>query len=531
MISIVITLRNDDHGLNMIERVDAFLWGLDTWRTELGLDIELIVVEWNPPDDMPLLHEVLDTRGIPTTYYVVPKEIHYEFCNAEFIRLYQMIAKNVGIRRAKGDWVLATNPDLLFTRELADALRSEALDLDCYYRVPRYDVSARLLPIEKGMDYCIQLCANNIIRLRTNKPENLAAMACGDFTLAPQSAWRALRAYPEWPIWSIHIDGVFLHMLYTYGLQERVLRNPERAYHIEHENTWARYDDPEPFSQPKMLHRPHYLPIITKMLDDESPWIVNDQNWGLADCDEVEIAPNVIQLEGGTRPSQYAQWISVLSMAQNRRIYRDQTVSSLSMLASLVQDYEPDVIIELGTASGLSFRTWVDATLKTDTRIVTVDRGMKALELSMSVLPVKIDTPERVSLIQRDALAMDFSLLYRDTDKVLFYIDIHGELAMAYLLINTVERLPPGSLVIVDDLWYSEKRLGLDNVEAFFIQTVLPDIDPEVVGPRRWAHYWKGGSFFGFDEVIPLMAWLGKNKVELGIVPGAKLVYFEVQDE
>jgi len=33
--------------------------------------------------------------------------------------LYQMIAKNAGIRRARGEYVLATNIDILFSSELA----------------------------------------------------------------------------------------------------------------------------------------------------------------------------------------------------------------------------------------------------------------------------------------------------------------------------------------------------------------------------------------------------------------------------
>ena len=52
----------------------------------------------------------------------VPPELHRRFRHSENLPLFQMIAKNVGIRRARGRFVLATNIDILLSDELVRAL-------------------------------------------------------------------------------------------------------------------------------------------------------------------------------------------------------------------------------------------------------------------------------------------------------------------------------------------------------------------------------------------------------------------------
>jgi hypothetical protein len=53
--------------------------------------------------------------------------------------LYQRIGKNVGIRRARGQFCAATNIDILFSNELTDFLAKEALKAYSLYRIDRYD--------------------------------------------------------------------------------------------------------------------------------------------------------------------------------------------------------------------------------------------------------------------------------------------------------------------------------------------------------------------------------------------------------
>ena len=53
--SIVATARNDDHGGNLLHRMQIFVSGPLEQSRRRQLKAELIVVEWNPPPDRPRL--------------------------------------------------------------------------------------------------------------------------------------------------------------------------------------------------------------------------------------------------------------------------------------------------------------------------------------------------------------------------------------------------------------------------------------------------------------------------------------------
>ena len=235
-LSLVVASRNDDHGGNILKRMRLFLGGLLEQTRLHRFPIELIVVEWNPPADRPRLHEVLPKPGeddcLRLRYITVPAEIHSRYRRAREIPLFQMIAKNVGIRRARGAFILCTNIDLLFSDELFRSLSDQPLRQDTYYRANRCDVPDGIDP---HWDFPRQLhwCEHNIMRRlgrdlrykhfnleliglqkkgritkwlldkmalgmglywsRAKKSfHQLDLFACGDFTLMSREAWEAI---------------------------------------------------------------------------------------------------------------------------------------------------------------------------------------------------------------------------------------------------------------------------------------------------------------------------------------------------
>src|SRR5215467_1007233 len=125
-LSIVVTARNDDHGGSLLRRMQTFV---NCWIGQAkrhGLRSELIVVEWNPPSDRPLLRDALSwpaDLGLCTVRFAeVLPELHQRYRHAEVLPVYQMIAKNVGIRRARAPFVLVTNIDILLSDELVSYL-------------------------------------------------------------------------------------------------------------------------------------------------------------------------------------------------------------------------------------------------------------------------------------------------------------------------------------------------------------------------------------------------------------------------
>ena len=59
--------------------------------------------------------------------------------------------------------------------------------------------------------------------------------ACGDFTLMSKADWDRLRGYPEWEIYSWHIDSVLIYQAHYNLIQMHNLPTSHSIYHIEHD--------------------------------------------------------------------------------------------------------------------------------------------------------------------------------------------------------------------------------------------------------------------------------------------------------
>lgn len=179
-LSLVATARNDDHGGSLLSRMQAFV---NAWISQCRrhhLPSELIVVDWNPPMDQPALIEAikwpLDTHPCEVRFIQVPSEVHQRFRHAANLPLYQMIAKNVGIRRARGRFVLATNIDIIFSDELVCHIAQQNLKPDRMYRIDRHDV-LNDVPVDGTIEQQLAYCESHLIRVNARE---------GTFNLTPE---------------------------------------------------------------------------------------------------------------------------------------------------------------------------------------------------------------------------------------------------------------------------------------------------------------------------------------------------------
>jgi hypothetical protein len=161
LLSVVVTSRNDNHGGTLLRRMQTFVNHLLAQCQRHQLHAELIIVEWNPPADRPPLVEALrwpDEHSLCRVRIIeVPAALHQRFRHAQALPLFQMIAKNVGIRRARGRFVLATNIDILFSDELMQFLASGRLRPECMVRIDRMDVMTEVpvdAPVEEQLAFC-----------------------------------------------------------------------------------------------------------------------------------------------------------------------------------------------------------------------------------------------------------------------------------------------------------------------------------------------------------------------------------------
>jgi hypothetical protein len=168
-LSVVATARNDDHGGDLLARMRAFAHGLAAQCERHCIEAELIVVEWNPPADRVRLADAFewpDTPWCPIRIIEVPHELHVRLEHADRLPLFQMIAKNVGIRRARGEFVLATNIDILFSDELMQEIASRRLSPNHVYRVDRHDAAVLPDPAT-GVARMLEACDRNVVRICT----------------------------------------------------------------------------------------------------------------------------------------------------------------------------------------------------------------------------------------------------------------------------------------------------------------------------------------------------------------------------
>jgi hypothetical protein len=121
-----------------------------------------------------------DPSPCEVRFVEVPPEVHRRFRNSEVIPLHQMAAKNVGIRRARGKFVLATNLDIVFSAELMQFLAERRLERRRIYRIDRHDV-ASAIPVKATADQLVAFCQKNILRVFT---------AEGGFEFAPDGLRR-----------------------------------------------------------------------------------------------------------------------------------------------------------------------------------------------------------------------------------------------------------------------------------------------------------------------------------------------------
>jgi hypothetical protein len=327
--------RNDTHGGNLFERMQLFVDGLAEQAERFDLPLELIMVEWNPPADRPPLAEALrwePTENFQPQVITVPSDVHRSYPHHEGLPLFQMIGKNVGIRRAKAPYVLATNIDILFSDELFSFLKT-GLKPNAMYRVDRYDVLAELdgphlpspaecraLPVLRqhsrdGLLYpqghapvvahasparparvALKPAIKRLGRVATATLDRLVlpklhTNGCGDFTLTTREVWQGMHGYPEWPEYSWHIDGVVMFQAYAAGVEMIDLKPPMVAYHLEHGvgSGWtpesrSLFDRLDAAGVP-YLSTEEYGRLARKLVRTRGYQPYNDDAWGLAKVD------------------------------------------------------------------------------------------------------------------------------------------------------------------------------------------------------------------------------------------------------
>lgn len=290
MISIIVTTRNDDYDGCGLHRNQAFIRVLLALAKRHRLNAELVIVEWRPPLDRPGLADAIRwprDKTIPVRLIQVPEEIHRAIEHSDAIPFFQMQAKNIGVRRARGNWILCTNADLLYSEEMISYLRHAELSTLNYYRTARHDLELQRMPGRRSVDQWLAQCKRNVYLVNDRRKEGSPfTRACGDFVLMHRDEWFGLKAYPEVGRWSIFIDGLLLHAAWATGLIE--VRLPYPIYHLYHGGAWNVTEELA-IAYPSLDYKLEYRPWCKAMLEYGRCITPNDENWGYAEVEFDEI--------------------------------------------------------------------------------------------------------------------------------------------------------------------------------------------------------------------------------------------------
>jgi hypothetical protein len=327
-LSLVAAFRNDQYGGDLFGRASSFLRNVAWLSRRQRVPAEVILVEWCPLPNQPPLAEFLsgsDSRGsLPVRIVRVPRETAASrFDQADEIPLWIFTAKNVGVRRARSSFILATNPDVLFTPALFRAIGKRRLDMNSFYRTSRYDVTG--VPLDASPRTQLARCRKSVVRVnllggslrfdrptggvrllravrsyvseqRATQPRSRASRAArptdwihtnasGDFFLAHRSRWEEFRGYPEFAS-AGHLDSYICVMAASAGMRQVVFDGRRRLYHLEHPRAieWHLPEKPAHHVVPFET----FLQAANEMLLAGNPTVFNEPSWGLAEVDLPE---------------------------------------------------------------------------------------------------------------------------------------------------------------------------------------------------------------------------------------------------
>jgi hypothetical protein len=233
-LSIVVTGRNDGHGGDFNGRFLRTLSFNHDRLTERGIAYELVLVEWAPPADRPLLTDVV-REALPgvspaLASYLVDSRYHDACSLNPRLTYMEFLAKNVGIRRAKGRAILSTNADIYLGRKIVDALADVVIEPRTVYRATRVDV--KLGADESHVHWDLLEDQRNQTANKPIQPP-LYSGGSGDFLLLERSSFHALRGFNEiYRLARLGTDLNFLVKAYSSGF--RIVDIGGEVYHTSH---------------------------------------------------------------------------------------------------------------------------------------------------------------------------------------------------------------------------------------------------------------------------------------------------------
>ena len=289
-ISIVCAGRNDDYGGNFLDRLEYFLRSVDRFN----IPIEIVLVEWNPIPNQPKLSDIIKKWNDRLNYkhpiivLEVSKDDHLNFCdyyqqaNTKY-SFQEYPAKNVGIRRSKGKYILQTNPDNFYPLRTIAVI--ERLVLKGFNDIITAQPVRVDLPVVSSFDSLRNLGnasdLNEKLEILDNycRPKTYGSIyALGDFMLFKRDMAVESRGFFEYPLAIHHFEQTFVEAFCKSHPSSKLKRlKGISAFHFDHSRHLGGGLDP-------LAGASFIKQSVDKdlSLGPPVPTPKNDENWGLA---------------------------------------------------------------------------------------------------------------------------------------------------------------------------------------------------------------------------------------------------------
>ena len=278
-LSLVLTGRNDGYGGDFVERfVRTLRFNLQQLRSH-GVPYELVFVEWAPPAGRPLLYEqavreVPELEPASCSWLAVDPRYHTALSQNPRLEYLEFLAKNVGIRRARGEFVLTSNCDVFLGRHVLDVLARRGLERGALYRAPRHDIN--LPPGFASIDWRLledpAILAGPAHRL---KPPFMGS-ATGDFAMLDRRSFHDIRGFNEiYRVARIGIDRNLLVKVLSRGFRIVDIGGP--VYHVTHAGSYR-------LNPLEYAGREHESPYGDRRWHSAGVSYINPPTWGLAEA-------------------------------------------------------------------------------------------------------------------------------------------------------------------------------------------------------------------------------------------------------
>ena len=241
-ISAVIISRNDNYGGHLNERaIYAINSAINTYD-------EVFYIDWNS-ETHSLLYDIKDNLQLKGNlkHIVITPEVASILTNndPQAQKCCEVLARNIGIRRATGDYIVSTNIDIIHPKreDIENIINSS--DNNTIYTLSRREVTWDIIKEfhggemnfnewDKLRDYIYINSEERIVEEKTSTSDDYSIInCCGDFQLAPKHIWNDIKGFEEDLIYPLYADTNVQKKSVKHGFNLKAIFNPP-MFHINH---------------------------------------------------------------------------------------------------------------------------------------------------------------------------------------------------------------------------------------------------------------------------------------------------------